>query len=198
MPRRRSPAVSTRRSSRPCHSSDVSMASRVVPGISLTMARSSPSSWFSSDDLPTLGRPTMAMRGIGASRRSQPIVSRVIAGPRARRPLARRARCPRRCGRPGPRPRPRGACARARRRTRRASALTMASSRSPVPRPCRALMAYQSSQPRRRNSRALQLEALVVGLVDGHDHRRLSAGAASPRPPGRRASHRWRHRPRRR
>ena len=31
-----------------------------VPGIALTMARSSPSILLSSDDLPTLGRPTMA------------------------------------------------------------------------------------------------------------------------------------------
>ena len=39
--------------------------SRVVPGISLTIDRSSRSSRLSSDDLPTLGRPTMATRGLG-------------------------------------------------------------------------------------------------------------------------------------
>ena len=36
------------------------MASRVVPGSAATTKRSSPNSWFTSDDLPTLGRPTTA------------------------------------------------------------------------------------------------------------------------------------------
>ena len=54
------PAVSTIRNVRLCHCSSVSMASRVVPGMSLTISRSSRSSRFTSDDLPTLGRPTMA------------------------------------------------------------------------------------------------------------------------------------------
>ena len=42
--------------------------SRVVPGISLTIARSSRSSRLTSDDLPTLGRPTIAtaVSGSGA------------------------------------------------------------------------------------------------------------------------------------
>ena len=35
--------------------------SRVVPGVSLTIERSSFSSRFSSDDLPTFGRPTIAI-----------------------------------------------------------------------------------------------------------------------------------------
>src|SRR6266508_1634728 len=39
----------------------VSTASRVVPGTGLTMARSSPSRRLSSELLPTLGRPTMAI-----------------------------------------------------------------------------------------------------------------------------------------
>ncbi len=42
--------------------SAVSTASRVVPGTGLTMARSWPSRRFSNELLPTLGRPTMAMR----------------------------------------------------------------------------------------------------------------------------------------
>jgi hypothetical protein len=40
----------------------VSIASRVVPEISLTTRRSSPSSLLTNDDLPTFGRPTTAMR----------------------------------------------------------------------------------------------------------------------------------------
>ena len=39
------------------------MASRVVPGMSDTIVRASPRSAFSSDDLPTLGRPTKAIAG---------------------------------------------------------------------------------------------------------------------------------------
>ena len=53
----RMPAVSTIRKCRRCQVSGESTASRVVPGISLTSIRSSLSSRFTSDDLPTLGRP---------------------------------------------------------------------------------------------------------------------------------------------
>ena len=47
---------------------EVSMASRVVPAISLTIVRGSPAMALKSDDLPALGRPTMAT-GISAERR---------------------------------------------------------------------------------------------------------------------------------
>ena len=57
---RRSPAVSMKRTGPSGVSTTVSMASRVVPGMSCTIERSSPSSWLKSVDLPTLGRPMMA------------------------------------------------------------------------------------------------------------------------------------------
>ena len=43
------------------------MESRVVPAMSVTMLRSSPKRALVSDDLPTLGRPTMVMRGKSSS-----------------------------------------------------------------------------------------------------------------------------------
>ena len=46
-------------------STTVSIASRVVPGMSCTTARSSPISRLNSVDLPTFGRPTIATPGIG-------------------------------------------------------------------------------------------------------------------------------------
>src|SRR6476646_2691166 len=60
LPRRRMPAVSIRTISLRPHSSVVSTASRVVPGTSDTIARSSPRRLLRSDDLPTFGRPTKA------------------------------------------------------------------------------------------------------------------------------------------
>ncbi len=57
---RRRPAVSMKRKSTPSMSRVSSMASRVVPAMSETMARSSPRSRFSSVDLPALGAPTIA------------------------------------------------------------------------------------------------------------------------------------------
>mmetsp|Transcript_41668 Transcript_41668/g.107852 ORF Transcript_41668/g.107852 Transcript_41668/m.107852 type:complete len:210 (-) Transcript_41668:1934-2563(-) len=60
-PLRRMPAVSTKRYTLPVSDSRyASMQSVVVPGMSLTIARSSPMSALSSDDLPALGFPTMA------------------------------------------------------------------------------------------------------------------------------------------
>ena len=53
--------MSTIRKVRFCHFSTASTVSRVVPGISLTIERSSFSSRLSSDDLPTFGRPTIAI-----------------------------------------------------------------------------------------------------------------------------------------
>ena len=43
------------------------MASLVVPAISETITRFSPVSLLISDDLPTFGLPTMAMRGLSSS-----------------------------------------------------------------------------------------------------------------------------------
>jgi hypothetical protein len=63
------PAVSTSTTSRPSTRRNESVESRVVPGSSATMLRSSPSRAFSSDDLPTLGRPTIASRGGPVRRR---------------------------------------------------------------------------------------------------------------------------------
>ncbi len=60
LPLRRMPAVSTNRSWLPSNSTTSSTASRVVPAMGETMARSVPVSAFSSVDLPTLGRPMMA------------------------------------------------------------------------------------------------------------------------------------------
>ena len=61
---RRRPAVSMKQTGPSAVSTTVSMASRVVPGMSCTMERSSPRSLLKSVDLPTLGRPMMATRGV--------------------------------------------------------------------------------------------------------------------------------------
>ena len=52
--------MSIRQIRSPSKSSHVSMASRVVPAISLTIVRGSPAMALNSDDLPAFGRPTMA------------------------------------------------------------------------------------------------------------------------------------------
>ena len=59
--RRRMPAVSTNRSGPSSVSITVSIASRVVPGMSCTIARSAPTIRLNRVDLPTLGRPTIAI-----------------------------------------------------------------------------------------------------------------------------------------
>jgi len=61
LPRRRMPAVSINVIGIPSYSIFVSTASRVVPGILLTMERSSPTRRLSKLDFPTLGFPTMAI-----------------------------------------------------------------------------------------------------------------------------------------
>ena len=66
----RMPAVSSRVSGTPWITSSLSTRSRVVPGRSVTIARSMRLSRFSRLDLPTLGRPTMATRR--PSRNSSP------------------------------------------------------------------------------------------------------------------------------
>ena len=54
--------MSTSTTSRPSNWMRVSIASRVVPATSVTITRSSPSSRFTSEDLPTFGRPIRASR----------------------------------------------------------------------------------------------------------------------------------------
>ena len=60
LPLRRMPAVSMSSVDQSLCTISVSSVSLVVPGISLTIARSSPAMVLSSRDLPTLGLPTMA------------------------------------------------------------------------------------------------------------------------------------------
>ena len=66
---RRSPAVSNRSKERPFHARCEAMASRVMPASGPVIMRSSPSSALMRVDLPTFGRPTIAIRkGCGAPR----------------------------------------------------------------------------------------------------------------------------------
>mmetsp|Transcript_4378 Transcript_4378/g.9594 ORF Transcript_4378/g.9594 Transcript_4378/m.9594 type:complete len:214 (+) Transcript_4378:181-822(+) len=67
---RRTPAVSTKTNLVPWLSTAWSIASRVVPERSHTIARSVPVSRLSNDDLPTLGRPRMATLSVGLPSRS--------------------------------------------------------------------------------------------------------------------------------
>ena len=63
-----SPAVSTRRIGHPRKSVCASTASRVVPGSSVTSARSVPRSALNSDDLPAFGRPARTSSAPSRSR----------------------------------------------------------------------------------------------------------------------------------
>ena len=105
---RRIPAVSMNRTGPWSVSTIVSTVSRVVPGWSWTMARSSPISLLNRVDLPTLGRPTSAT-------------------PTTRLPSSAS-----------------GSTASA---TSSGRASTRRSSRSPAPRPCRALTGAGSPRP---------------------------------------------------
>ena len=58
------PPVSTSKNSWPFHSQLAKMRSRVMPGVSSTMARRWPHSLLNRVDLPTLGRPTTATIGL--------------------------------------------------------------------------------------------------------------------------------------
>ena len=109
----------------------VSIASRVVPGTSETITRSSPRSAFRRLDLPTFGRPRIA--------------TRIASSPTAVGPL------------PG-------------------SRATIASSRSPVPWPCRAESGIGSPSPSRWNSSASTSRRGVVDLVREQEDR-LPRGA---------------------
>ena len=88
----RSPAVSTRRNGKPSTTACASMASRVVPGISVTIARSLPSSALNREDFPALGGPAITSR---APSRSRSPSGAVAASPAIRSRTARQARCTR-------------------------------------------------------------------------------------------------------
>ena len=62
------PPVSSRMKGRPSQSVWAIRRSRVVPAMSETMAWRQPTMRLNRDDLPTLGRPTMAMMGKGIGR----------------------------------------------------------------------------------------------------------------------------------
>ncbi len=97
-PESRSPAVSTRRNGKPSITACASMASRVVPGISVTIARSVPSSALKSDDLPALGRPAITSSAPSRSRSpSGAVFSRSATRPRTTSHAPRT-----RCGATGP------------------------------------------------------------------------------------------------
>ena len=142
------PAVSTKRIGPSSVSTTVSMASRVVPGMSCTTERSSPMSRLNRVDLPTLGRPTRATEN----------------DPLARRP--RRRAASRRRGRRPPSASPSAAPSVPGRAARRRTA----SSRSPVPRPCRALTGNGSPRPRLIELPGLASAVVVVDLVDHDEH----------------------------
>ena len=57
------PALSTNTNRTPYHSASVDTLSRVVPGVSETIAIRLPARRLNSVDLPTFGRPTMAIIG---------------------------------------------------------------------------------------------------------------------------------------
>ena len=140
--------------------SRVSIASRVVPGTSETIARSSPSSALSRLDLPTFGRPTKAIAAgspsfsaaIAASQSAGFGIDAVEIG-RLRRHRRRPRRRPpgrrRRTARAWPAATSSAQASASASRALRASsaslsggsAQTIASSRSPVPRPCDAEIA---------------------------------------------------------
>ena len=77
LPLRRMPAVSTKTYSVPPRITLSSTASRVVPAIGDTIARSCPVSAFSSVDLPTFGRPMIATL-IALGLRRLPLLGRAL------------------------------------------------------------------------------------------------------------------------
>ena len=105
MTRLRIPAVSMKRQVRPPSSTSSSTGSTVVPATLSTTTRSEPASLLSSEDLPTLGLPTIAMR------RGPPTVPKVsggVSGSAARiassmSPEPRPCRAETACGSPSPR-----------------------------------------------------------------------------------------------
>ena len=130
----------------------VSIASRVVPGMSCTIERSSPSSRLKSVDFPTLGRPMMATLGVS------PEVGVATVGPS---PPARSSGS----ARPGA-----------------GSRSTTASSKSPVPRPWIALTERGSPRPSATNSQAessrFASSTLFTTKRTGRPRRRITLAAA--------------------
>ncbi len=103
--RRRMPAVSTKRSGPSSVSTMVSTASRVVPGMSCTTERSSPTRRLKRVDFPTFGRPTMAIEKMPSSASTGSSGSGGNASTRAssRSPLPRPWIADTGCGVPRPR-----------------------------------------------------------------------------------------------
>ena len=143
---RRMPAVSTNRIGPSSVSTTVSMASRVVPGMSCTTARSSPISRLNRVDLPTFGRPDD-----GAT-------EKILLGRRRRRRLGAGV---------------------GRRSAARAAARRRASSRSPVPRPCRALTGSGSPRPSDMNSQIAASRLASSTLLATTSTGASTGGAAS-------------------
>ncbi len=112
-PRRRRPAVSMSTISRPSQSMMVSTGSRVVPGRSCTIMRSSPRSALRIELLPTFGRPMMQKAGSRSSESSSSTSS--ISG-RLSTSRSRKSPMPRPCSADtvttSPRPRPQRSWAR--------------------------------------------------------------------------------------
>ena len=169
------------------------MASRVVPGISETIARSSPSSALSRLDLPTFGRPTKAIAAgspsvsaaIAASHFAASASTPSRSGPRRHRsPSASPASgSPTTNGSRWPAATSSAHASASASRALRASsaslsggsAQTIASSRSPVPRPWVAEIAYVSSQPSAWNSAPSSSRFSLSALLTDDDHRRRRA-----------------------
>jgi len=86
------PAVSMRVYFCPCRSKSMLMASRVVPGSSKAITRSSPRIVFTSVDLPTLGRPTKATL-ITSGRSRSALVSTGVSSSVPSTPVARSSAC---------------------------------------------------------------------------------------------------------
>src|SRR5215218_6576558 len=84
---RRIPAVSTSTKVRSPRWRTVSIASRVVPGTSETITRSSPSSAFSRLDLPTFGRPRTATRIASSPTSCGPLPGSIVTTASSRSPV---------------------------------------------------------------------------------------------------------------
>ncbi len=143
---RRRPAVSISRNRRSPRSKIVSIASRVVPGVGATITRGRPRMAFTSDDLPTFGRPRMATRISSSASAPSPSSPSTSGG---------------------------------------GSRSTIASSRSPVPRPCSADTLIGSPRPSPCSSSAPASWAVSSTLFAStstgrRDRRRMSASSSSP------------------
>ena len=136
-------------------STTVSIESRVVPGRSWTTERSSPMRRLNSVDLPTLGRPTRA---------TEKTLSPPNRSSRRRRRARRRRRSspvPSSSAVPGVR--------------WLGSTAHRSSSRSPVPRPCRALTGWGSPRPRPTNSHTSGSRLVSSTLLTASEHGHVDA-----------------------